>query len=384
MKSGRVSVITPCYQHGDLLGVAVRSALRQTHADTEVIIVNDGSTDGTRDTALALRSEYPGRVKYAETDRVGQARARREGAKQADGEFRVLLDADDILEPRMAERCVQALRTDRDACAAVARVWMVDRTGRRVVGRLRHTEMPRWPDVVEGNPIGGLAGVLVRADAVEAVGGLDFPGRPGVEDWDLWVRLARAGMPFCPVSRYLARYRQAETSHSRKARLMLESHVDLLDLCRRDDPRLAGLEAAGAPIPPHRYQDVRNRAVLRALGACTVLEAPAEEADAVLALLALPGALNVAAAASGFVAGAWHVRPGVVLSAAALDGSMERMNTAFRKGGVAATGMELERRTRQEAARLGVRRWRRRLRAPERWLAGMRLALRGTRWRSAD
>ncbi|MEM4724269.1 MAG: glycosyltransferase family A protein, partial [Candidatus Hadarchaeum sp.] len=110
-----VSVIIPCYNHGHYLPCAVNSVMAQTFADWEAIIVDDGSTDNTREVAAQFTDS---RVRYIYQDNRGLAAARNTGIRAAQGEYLAFLDADDEWEPTFLEACVAAL-SQQPALAAV-------------------------------------------------------------------------------------------------------------------------------------------------------------------------------------------------------------------------------------------------------------------------
>jgi glycosyltransferase involved in cell wall biosynthesis len=97
-----VSVIIPVYNGSDYVAEAIDSALAQTHRDTEVIVVNDGSTDGGR-TDRVVRG-YAARVRYIVKDNGGVASALNAGIEEADGEFVSWLSHDDAYEQDKLER----------------------------------------------------------------------------------------------------------------------------------------------------------------------------------------------------------------------------------------------------------------------------------------
>ena len=103
MTPPRVSVIIPCYNHGRFVTDAVESVLRQTLADLEVIIIDDGSTD---DSAAVIGGVRNDRVRVLRTENRGVSAARNAGLDLAQGEFIAFLDADDAWEPAKLERQV--------------------------------------------------------------------------------------------------------------------------------------------------------------------------------------------------------------------------------------------------------------------------------------
>src|SRR5215469_1771144 len=90
-----VSIVIPCYNAARWVGAAVESALRQSYANVEVIVVDDGSTDGS---AAIITNKYPS-VSLICTPNRGPGAARNQGLRAAHGEWIQFLDADDVLHP---------------------------------------------------------------------------------------------------------------------------------------------------------------------------------------------------------------------------------------------------------------------------------------------
>ena len=91
-----ISVIVPCYQQGEYLSETLNSVLNQTYPYWECIIVNDGSTDNTKEVA-ALFCQKDNRFHYIEKENQGPSIARNTGINASQGEFILPLDADDII-----------------------------------------------------------------------------------------------------------------------------------------------------------------------------------------------------------------------------------------------------------------------------------------------
>lgn len=111
----RVSIVIPCHNGETFLGEAIESALAQTHPETEVIVVDDGSTDGSAQVA----ARYEARIRLIRTPRGGGSRARNEGLRIAAGEAVVFLDADDLLGIDTVAHQVRAL--ERSSPRTIAR-----------------------------------------------------------------------------------------------------------------------------------------------------------------------------------------------------------------------------------------------------------------------
>jgi hypothetical protein len=290
--SDKVTILIPCYQHGPLLGRAVASALAQTHRELEIIIINDGATDSTGEVASELAGRHPGRIEVIEQSNRGQAWARQAGLEAASGDFLVMLDADDELEPEMVASALRTFRAYPRADVVVGDAWLVGgEDGQTILGRYEQGHGVRWPRVLEYNPMGAIVAIMARTESVRRVGGVAVDGRAGCEDWDLWIRMARCRMTFARVGRPIGRYRHGPRSASRRSLAMLRSEIELLERCRREDPRLGGVGLSPATsISQRTYGRLRNGRVFRALGVAIATEAPAEEVESILEYLT-PGPL---------------------------------------------------------------------------------------------
>lgn len=109
-----VSVIVPTYNRADCVGRAIDSALAQTHADVEVIVVDDGSTDETPALMQDTYAREP-RVRYARQENRGVSAARNHGIRLVQGAYAALLDSDDAWEPFKLELQLACLRAFPDA-----------------------------------------------------------------------------------------------------------------------------------------------------------------------------------------------------------------------------------------------------------------------------
>jgi len=287
-----VSIITPCYEHGHFLADAVDSVLAQTHRDFELIIINDGSTDETGPIARRYVERHPERIIYLDQANQGQSKARQDGLERATGKWLVLLDADDLLEPTMLERCLEAARRRPEPDAIVANAALVGPDGMTVLRPFPQDRLLGWPAILDHNPYGALAAVMVRRAAVREVGGLAVEGTGLCEDWDLWVRMTRCGMRFVSIGDSLSRYRQTPQSHSRKVILMLESYLQLLERCRVEDPRLPRFGwRVVSPIGEREVRRFRNMRVFHCLGLAMACGPSATDVSELLDRL-LPGWLQ--------------------------------------------------------------------------------------------
>src|SRR5947207_8867439 len=128
-----VSVIIPCYKQADFLPGALESALAQTHCETEIIVVDDGSPDNVSEVV----ARYP-RVKCVHQQNQGLANARNAGFRASKGEYAVFLDADDRLMRNAVESHLACFAAHPEAGFVVGDIDQISVDG-------SYLGSPRWP-----------------------------------------------------------------------------------------------------------------------------------------------------------------------------------------------------------------------------------------------
>lgn len=130
----RASILIPNHNYERYQPAAIDGALGQTHPDIEVIVVDDGSTDGSRD---VIRS-YGDRITAVFKPQGGPVSALNAGFERSSGELICLLDVDDIFLPAQVEKVLEAWRRCPEACVVHHRMQIIDRDGRTL-----HKPFPR-------------------------------------------------------------------------------------------------------------------------------------------------------------------------------------------------------------------------------------------------
>lgn len=158
--SSLVSVLIPAHDAAPYLGEAIESALAQTHAAVEVIVVDDGSSDGTAEVARAYRS----RVRLHVQERAGAGAARNAAARLARGELLAFLDADDRFVPGKLARQLDALARDPRLEAVFG--WVREFVSPELPAEARARIRPPAPPSPWRSP----TLMLIRREAFERVG----------------------------------------------------------------------------------------------------------------------------------------------------------------------------------------------------------------------
>lgn len=192
-----VSVIIPAYNAEAFIADTVRSALDQTYRDLEVIVVDDGSADGT----LKALEQFQGRVRVHAQANGGVARARNAGVRLAAGSWIAFLDADDLWLPGKLERQEARLRDRPGFClwfSQFQNFWMPELAGEAQ----QHSTGP----LAQPLSAWSIGTLLASRDTVERVG--PFPeGHRGNENMLWFLRAAEAGAAIDVLPEVLMRRR---------------------------------------------------------------------------------------------------------------------------------------------------------------------------------
>lgn len=203
----RVSVLMPAYNVDRYVAAALRSVFDQKYGDYEVIVINDGSTDTTREEI----APFMARIVYAEQPNRGLASARNAALALASGEFVALLDADDLWTPDRLERMVAYLDEHPAVALATSDSFLIE--GDMMTERSVYSSLPRRWGFREDDQAYWITQynfmqihTVIRREKLEAHGGFDET-LTACEDWDLWIRMLRGGETAGLVPRPLAYYR---------------------------------------------------------------------------------------------------------------------------------------------------------------------------------
>ncbi|MBI4355948.1 MAG: glycosyltransferase [Candidatus Omnitrophica bacterium] len=234
----KVSVVVPTYNRAHLIPEALESIWAQTYRDLEVIVVDDGSTDDTRE---ILRPWWP-RLRYIYQPNQGCAAARNRGISLARGTYVAFLDSDDRWLPDKLAQQVAWLEAHSKAGLVYSRLW------RYVLGRDAEREIcPRelpatFLDVLRGSGFIPTSTVMVRRRCLEAVGLFDV-SLPVAEDWDLWLRIARR-YPIAALPAVLAEHREHATNITKDLAKVYEGYWRFYAKAVRLYATAAGAETA--------------------------------------------------------------------------------------------------------------------------------------------
>ena len=218
-----ISVVIPCYNQGRFLQEAIRSVGPSTSRPTEIIVVDDGSTDDTQTVAV----RFP-EVVYRFQPNRGIASARNAGLHESRGEFIVFLDADDMLAPGALDTGVAALEANPDCVFTTGRCVMMDAAGiLQETPQQSRLTCGAYDELLRHNYIWMPAMAMFRTSVVKEVGGFNTD-EAAAADYDLYLRIARR-WPGYDHAGIVAYYRQHDASMSTSPARMLRETLRVHD-----------------------------------------------------------------------------------------------------------------------------------------------------------
>lgn len=251
-----ISVIMPCFNAAPYVTEAVESALGQSHGNVELIVVDDGSDDGSQAILSGLAAKHPGRLHLLHTSRRGPYPARNLGLKQAKGEFIAFLDADDWWLPDTLAKLYSALAehgADLSYC------------GWQNVGEGIQSAPHVPPAYEEEDPVAHFVrtcpwpihAALVKRSIVDRLGGFS-ERRFASMDYDFWLRTLALTRRIKRVPEVLAFYRWHNLGQvsAVKWRQVLDA-LDAQNAFIRANPGLV------AHLPAKQLHDLTEGQVLR-------------------------------------------------------------------------------------------------------------------------
>ncbi|MES1219191.1 MAG: glycosyltransferase family A protein [Bacteroidota bacterium] len=203
MKVSLISVIIPCFNQGAFIKDALISLEQCDKNLFEIIIVNDGSTDEFTNRYLKELSD--GGIFVLFQENMGLARARNNGIKKATGKYILPLDSDNKIRPEYLTEGIDALEKDESVAVVYGNAsYFGSKNGLLKPGKfnLQRLMLRNFID----------ACAVIRKSVIEEVGYYDTMKFMGLEDWDLWLRIAFAGHKFYYVDKVLFDYRVSAKS----------------------------------------------------------------------------------------------------------------------------------------------------------------------------
>lgn len=238
-----VSVIIPAYNQGHYLGRAIQSVLDQTYPDFEIIVVDDGSTDNTAEVSQGFTDP---RLRYVYQENRGLSGARNTGIRNSSGKYQTYLDSDDLFLPDKLKFLTEELERNSDYGFVAGQSIPIDDNGKQI-GKLFDVRPPdNGLKFLLHNPL-HVGSVMLCRSWQERVGFFDETLH-SYEDWDMWIRLVRAGCKMGWIPRPVSLYRFHPGQMTRIGNQMTAATFAVLDKVYSD------------PELPDSWREMKNEA----------------------------------------------------------------------------------------------------------------------------
>ncbi|SHM61163.1 glycosyltransferase family 2 protein [Flavobacterium saccharophilum] len=203
VKSPKVSVVIPCYNDKNYIKETIQSIVRQTYQNFEIIIVDDGSDNATKQILQTLIND---RTKVITQTNRGPSAARNKGFNEADGDYILTIDADDTAEENFLEKAVAILNENTDV-GAVSSYCKVFIKNHEVTSEHKPNGGTLKDFLFDNNSV---SFALIRKETWQDAGGYDEAMINGFEDWEFWISTTKKGWKVEMIPELLFNYRMKD------------------------------------------------------------------------------------------------------------------------------------------------------------------------------
>lgn len=255
----RVSIIIPTYNCARYIGRALDSVCAQTYKDYEILVVDDGSTDDTKDVVM----QYGRKVAYLYQQNRGVSAARNHAISQASGELLAYLDADDMWYAEKLEKQVAFLDTHHECGMIHSEISVIDEQDAIIhVSFNQETKRPVpqghcVQDMLKRSHIQTLT-VVERRDCFDCVGSFD-ERLPVAQDYLHWIRIAMGGWAIGYLGEPLAMYRWRKGSLMGNVTRLTKDLELIYESLLYEKSLVSQFDAEAAKLVYSRLYDVRRQ-----------------------------------------------------------------------------------------------------------------------------
>lgn len=186
----QVSIVLPTYNRAYIIKRALQSILAQTYQDFELLVIDDGSTDNTREVVESFKDP---RIHFIQCSHQGGAAARNTGIREAKGAYIAFQDSDDEWLPSKLEKQVTLLsKASFDIGVVYTGCYKTSKSGEKIYipsDEIKQKEGNVYKEMLIGNFVTNQV-ALVRKECFEQLGGYD-ESLPGMHELDLWLRISK-------------------------------------------------------------------------------------------------------------------------------------------------------------------------------------------------
>lgn len=199
---GLVSVITPVYNAGSVIGKTLESIFNQTYKNIEIVLVDDCSSDNSQQVIEEYAKNHPEIVYYRQPTNQGAGAARNKALEIARGQYVAFLDADDLWYPEKTEKQINLLKK-KDGAFSYTAIEMIDSDGKVVKKKRKVKEQITYKFLLKNTMIATSTVIIDR----KKLGDFRMPLRRGGQDYATWLMLLRGGTIAYGINEALEQYR---------------------------------------------------------------------------------------------------------------------------------------------------------------------------------
>jgi glycosyltransferase involved in cell wall biosynthesis len=234
MINPKVSIIVPTYNRAEYIGKAIDSVFSQTYKHLEIIVIDDGSTDGT---GQVLKKYGDGdKVRYLYLDHVGVSEARNRGLQESSGEYIAFLDSDDVWLPVKIEKQLEVFRVNPEVGLVCSRAEVINENG-EFVGEHK-------PELYAGSSLKDLithnfivfSSVIIKKSILSKLGYFFDKKLDGAVDYDFALRFAQITEIYF-LDEVLVRYRITSDAISRDSIKIYKRRISILEKFKETEKR---------------------------------------------------------------------------------------------------------------------------------------------------
>lgn len=192
-----VDVIIPTFNTGTFIAPALQSVLQQTYPIQKIFVIDDGSTDNTKDMVLEIAQHALIPIEYSYQENAGPNSARNNGLRRSNSTFVAFLDADDVWMPEKIEKQILVYKNsiEKNLALVYCKYNTIDKNGLSILTEIipidKNIRGNCFDSLLIGNKIlASASGVLIKRNTFQEVGFFDETLRMA-EDWDMWLRIAQ-------------------------------------------------------------------------------------------------------------------------------------------------------------------------------------------------
>ena len=237
MSTNRISIVVPCFNSQDTIEATLDSIHRQSMADWEAVVVDDGS----HDCSLSIAQEWArrdDRCCVVTGENRGVSAARNRGIELTTSDWVCFIDSDDVYPVEFLERMLRSTERVGTHVVHYCGTRVLDSSAQRELGVSNATKAVGFEELAHGCPF-QVHSVIVPRTIFSDVGVFDV-SITGHEDWDYWCRVARYGYRFIPVSDCWVGYRMRGGGKSRQIIKSWKASLAMLELTHDMDARCGG------------------------------------------------------------------------------------------------------------------------------------------------